>query len=77
MVSAALAPLVKRPNRLNLADDLFTALLVVLFFMLAQPHQASAPPRPPAVTCQEDDPCWNCSTMGNKVCGPNVQEGDK
>lgn len=19
--------------------------------------------------CQEDDPCWNCETMGNKVCG--------
>ena len=22
---------------------------------------------------QEDDPRWNCKTMGNGVCGPNVQ----
>lgn len=20
--------------------------------------------------CAEDDPCWDCTTMGNKVCGP-------
>ena len=20
--------------------------------------------------CQEDDPCWDCSTMGNGICGP-------
>lgn len=25
-------------------------------------------------TCQEDDPCWDCSTMGNHVCGPVVVE---
>jgi hypothetical protein len=22
------------------------------------------------VTCQEDMPCWDCHTMGNRVCGP-------
>lgn len=26
-----------------------------------------------AVPCpQEDDPCWDCKTMGNLVCGPAV-----
>lgn len=20
--------------------------------------------------CEEDQPCWNCKTMGNKICGP-------
>lgn len=20
--------------------------------------------------CQEDQPCWNCHTMGNRICGP-------
>lgn len=24
----------------------------------------------PPQTCQEDEPCWDCETMGNKVCGP-------
>lgn len=28
-----------------------------------------------ADTCYEDQPCWNCHTMGNKVCGPQVIEG--
>lgn len=23
-----------------------------------------------AVRCQEDDPCWQCDSMGNRVCGP-------
>ena len=22
------------------------------------------------LTCVEDDPCWDCKTMGNGVCGP-------
>lgn len=21
-------------------------------------------------TCAEDDPCWDCETMGNLICGP-------
>ncbi len=20
--------------------------------------------------CEEDQPCWDCETMGNQVCGP-------
>lgn len=22
--------------------------------------------------CQEDEPCWDCHTMGNKICGPDI-----
>jgi hypothetical protein len=22
--------------------------------------------------CAEDDPCWDCATMGNLVCGPQL-----
>jgi len=25
-----------------------------------------------ADACQEDQACWDCSTMGNRVCGPPV-----
>ncbi len=25
---------------------------------------------PPAAVCQEDEPCWDCETMGNWICGP-------
>lgn len=24
----------------------------------------------PVPVCQEDQPCWDCATMGNLVCGP-------
>lgn len=22
--------------------------------------------------CEEDEPCWDCATMGNRVCGPQA-----
>jgi hypothetical protein len=31
------------------------------------------PPSPSrADTCQEDQACWDCETMGNQVCGPRI-----
>lgn len=36
-------------------------------------HQgATSSPDPLAnvQACQEDEPCWDCSTMGNRICGP-------
>lgn len=24
----------------------------------------------PVAACEEDQPCWDCHSMGNKVCGP-------
>lgn len=24
------------------------------------------------VECEEDEPCWDCRTMGNKICGPDM-----
>jgi hypothetical protein len=23
-------------------------------------------------TCWEDQPCWDCRTMGNRICGPGA-----
>ena len=28
---------------------------------------------PPTQPCQEDEPCWDCATMGNHECGPTPQ----
>lgn len=46
---------------------------------LAPPFEepTSTPPivvdPPPLVgSCEEDNPCWDCETMGNMVCGPIV-----
>lgn len=43
------------------------AILIALIgiLVLASPATGSAPTR-----CAEDDPCWNCHTMGNLICGP-------
>jgi hypothetical protein len=27
---------------------------------------------PAPVDCAEDDPCWDCATMGNLICGPQL-----
>ena len=35
----------------------------------------SAPPvLTQALACQEDDPCWDCHSLGNRVCGPASPE---
>jgi hypothetical protein len=31
---------------------------------------------PESIACYEDMPCWDCSTMGNKQCGPVAHEAD-
>lgn len=31
---------------------------------------------PDVQTCFEDEPCWDCETMGNKICGPVTQPPD-
>lgn len=36
----------------------------------------------PAITttdvaaCLEDMACWDCATMGNQICGPQLAEGE-
>ncbi len=32
----------------------------------------TVPPDEPAV-CHEDEPCWDCETMGNRICGPTTE----
>jgi hypothetical protein len=44
-------------------------------------HTLASPPSPssPAVTpapLQEDDPGWDCATMGDKLCGPGLSHGN-
>ena len=37
---------------------------------VAEPTTTVPTTTAPAPECQEDDPCWDCETMGNMVCGP-------
>lgn len=37
-------------------------------------NTATPAPRMPAHDCLEDEPCWNCETMGNHICGAVPEE---
>jgi len=28
---------------------------------------------PASITCQEDEPCWDCHSLGNRICGPQTE----
>lgn len=44
-------------------------------WILAEDHSCVNPNfYDPAPVCQEDEPCWNCETMGNRTCGPGAGE---
>ncbi len=48
----------------------FATLIVAVWFAavgLAPQVQA----HPGHSACQEDEACWNCTEMGNRICGPN------
>jgi hypothetical protein len=51
---------------------LWTAFVIVITLMLSAP--APQPVRldlgTVTMTPQEDEPGWDCHTMGNRVCGP-------
>jgi hypothetical protein len=36
---------------------------------VCQPFEASGVQGVNCQPCEEDQPCWNCATMGNHVCG--------
>lgn len=41
------------------------ALALTLGLLGVAVHRADA-----AEVCHEDQPCWDCETMGNRICGP-------
>ncbi|KIF05172.1 hypothetical protein PL81_14680 [Streptomyces sp. RSD-27] len=67
------------------AAAILAGLLALVALILAASVGAARsagpqPPRPAATvalaggdsSCEEDEPCWDCHTMGNRVCGADV-----
>lgn len=54
-----------------------TAVGLALALVLGGCSPASGPAQPTqsVAACQEDQPCWDCSTMGNRQCGPERNRG--
>lgn len=51
---------------------LIAAILTIAAVLLGTTATASAAPTAPATQVQEDDANWDCHTMGNRICGPQV-----
>jgi hypothetical protein len=47
----------------------------LLALALAGCTQTHIPQPRPTPRCEEDQPCWDCRTMGNHICGPTTTEG--
>lgn len=52
-------------------------VIVLLVFMAIAGKVEGAvatngPSLAPVGACEEDMACWDCTTMGNLICGPNV-----
>lgn len=58
------------------------AAVVAGGLLVAQPHETHTvtQERISAVlvgrVCYEDEPCWDCRTMGNLICGPGAKLPD-
>jgi hypothetical protein len=56
-----------------------SVVLVFTAFFGTSPSVPTSAPTSPAVTqeaeviCEEDMPCWECETMGNKICGDSIE----
>lgn len=48
----------------------FVLVAVLLLTASKCPAEEQHHKQTPAATCHEDEPCWDCKTMGNKTCGP-------
>lgn len=48
-------------------------VLTLLLGAVAFAAIAFATPPTQAQPCQEDQPCWNCATMGNHICGDPLE----
>lgn len=56
---------------------LIATLLLLALTVVASSHPGVRPkvgtpgsPSPTSTVCVEDAQCWNCSAMGNHICGP-------
>lgn len=44
--------------------------LLILALILWASHLEYEAEAAEYVRCEEDMPCWDCETMGNRICGP-------
>ncbi len=70
---------------MNKIIEAIITIIIALGLLFAQhPDSSSGQEAPPpsigeplvivkdddGTACQEDEPCWDCHTMGNLICGP-------
>ncbi|SFO60754.1 hypothetical protein [Amycolatopsis rubida] len=48
-----------------------TAVAALAGLVGCKPVHGTPERAPVSVQCNEDEPCWDCRTMGNRRCGPD------
>lgn len=51
----------------------FLAITLLLLGMAVAGKVESPVYDPVSIDCEEDQACWDCETMGNRICGPLPQ----
>lgn len=55
-----------------IAGFVIVAIAIAICFLFVLPTAFASPTPPP---CYEDEPCWDCETMGNLICGTDDLDG--
>lgn len=50
----------------------YAALMVYAIWVVSIRTDVPADAEQQLTVCQEDEACWDCNTMGNKLCGTTV-----
>ena len=53
----------------TLCDLAFIVVMALAITAAWNPAPVSAQTNRAPIVCAEDEPCWNCATMGNRLCG--------
>lgn len=53
---------------------LILSAILTLAVGCASPARVQVPTS--TTSCQEDMPCWDCTSMGNRICGPDAPPHD-
>lgn len=49
---------------------------IILFLLVVFPATGGDVTTVPYHQCEEDEPCWDCETMGNRICGKDHNNDD-
>jgi hypothetical protein len=56
--------------RMRVTRLVIAAIVIALVLWVSHVEFEALPDNSKTRDCQEDQACWDCRTMGNRICGP-------